>query len=202
MRIENLWCEDCGIVHFVQVMQRDNKGRVVKTKCHGKDFLPLEGKPTINDGRYYVKHRQRGYDIKMIAKRQPRKTKLPTTFKREHKSPVPVQPAANRKCLVELSVSFRGQFLTVKVFEDATPEKFYEFFDQVGEKPIMIKPRNFGKENPVHIMDIPYMFKMDGNSKPTYHNLNGYEKLLTENPGSTESILEKNMRIVSAIGKS
>lgn len=200
MRIENTWCEDCGEVHFVEVSERNTKGLVTKTKCHGKEFLPTSTNLSINNANYYVRHRLNGYDVKQKMKSKPR-TKYPTTFKRERPAPTPapIQPIASRDCLAEISVNIRGQFVTIRVFADATPEKFYEFFYEVGDKPTMIKPRNLGKEKSVHISDIPRIFNIEGSGKPIFHKRAEYERLLTSDSASL--ILEKNIKAISSIAK-
>lgn len=200
MRIENIFCEECGVVHFVEVTQRDIKGLVIKTKCLGKNFLPVESNQAINNERYYFRHRLNGYDVKQKMKSKPR-TKYPTTFKRERPVPAPVQPTDHRVCLAEISVNIRGQFVTIKVFADATPEKFYEFFYQVGNKPAMTKTRNLGKEKPVHIGDIPRLYNIEGSGKPIFYNRAEYERLLTFDPDLVSNILEKNIQVLSSIGK-
>lgn len=194
MRIENVFCEVCGIAHYVQVVRRDPKGRIIETKCLGNDFLPIQSKLSESEPSY-IKHSLRGYDIIKKAKREPKK-RMVTTFKRE---PLVVQPIApiNRACIAALSLSVQGQFVTIKVFEDATPEKFYEFYYDVSNKPKMIKPRTLGRNEAVHISDIPNIYKIEGKVNLTFHNREQYEKLLKVDPNSMAVILDKNMRVSS-----
>lgn len=106
---------------------------------------------------------------------------------------------SERAEVAEISVNIRDQFVTIRVFADATPDKFYEFFYEVSDKPTMIKPRNLGKEKPVHISDIPRIFNIEGSGKPIFHNRTEYERLLALDPALL--ILEKNMQVISSIGK-
>jgi hypothetical protein len=198
MRIENLFCDGCGSSHFVEVIQRDRRGLVLQTKCHGKDFLPISTDPAISKESHIIRHRLRGYDVIKKTTPQPRR-KLPTTFKRQA-LPVPVIPAAERACVAELSLAIRGEFVTIKVFADATPDKFYEFFYEINGQPKMVKPRNLGRDKAVHISDIARLYRIEGKVNLVFHNREAYEKLLTVNPGSISTILDKNMLISSGHG--
>lgn len=196
MRIENVFCEECGVTHYVQVVRRNPKGLILETKCLGKDFLPIESKLPISAEPVYIRHRLGGYDIVRKAKTEPKK-RLPTTFKRQAAIPAPVMPAPSRVCVAEISMMVKGEYVTIKVFDDATADKFYEFFYQVGDRPVVIRPRNMGKESPVHISEIPNVFRINGKVKTVFHNRQKYEKLLTADPASISAILEKNQLISS-----
>jgi hypothetical protein len=99
--------------------------------------------------------------------------------------------------VAELSFSMRGQFVTVKVFENATPDKFYEFFYEVSETPKMVKPRNMGHPQAVHISEIQHVYKIQGKVNLVYHDRAQYEKLFKLDPNSMAAILEKNMLVSS-----
>lgn len=195
MRIENVFCEQCGVVHYVQIMQRDRRGLIVKTKCLGKDFVPIESSPAVDTSQYYIRHRMRGYEIIRKAKNTP-KAKMVTTFKRQ---PLIVEPVIqeNRVCVAQISMFARGKYVTIKVFEDATPEKFYEFFSEIGDKPEMIRTRNLGRDKAVHISDIPHIYKIEGKVNLVYHNRQKYESLLAYDPASMAAIIERNSIVVA-----
>src|SRR5688572_17545012 len=174
MRIENVFCEEHGKSHFVEVIQRDSRGLVIKTRCHGEEFLPIASDPVLNQEPHIIKHSLRGYNV--IKKTSPKpRTKLPSTFKRQPLIPQPI-PVAERTCVAEISMSIRGEFVTIKVFADATPEKFYEFFYAINDQPKMIKPRNVGQGKAVHISDIPHIFRVEGKVNLIIHNRQAYEK--------------------------
>jgi hypothetical protein len=197
MRIENVFCEDCGVVHYVQVVLRDSRGLVVKTKCLGRDFAPIESNPEVKAESHYIRHRRRGYDIIKKMKSEPKK-RLPSTFKREKPIPQPVIEI-KRVCVAELSMVVQGKFTTVKVFEDATPEAFYEIFYEVGNKAAGVRPRNMGQGKPMPISDIPRLWKVAGKTNLVFHNREKYEKLITFDPESNTAILERNQRVVSRL---
>lgn len=193
MRYENVWCDECGKTHFVQVMRSDRKGRIIKTKCHGADFMPI-----INDEKHYTRHKLRGFDV--IRKSKPAKNK---SVKGKVK-PVFIDlkianmpPTPERKCLAEISMSIRGRMSVFKVFADATPDKFYEVFFQVGDKPAMIKPRDVGTGKPIPIGDLPRFFSAESHRPPIFHNRAAYEKLLTVDYSAL--ILERNHQVVASM---
>lgn len=195
MRVENIFCDEHGKVHYVEVVQRDSRGLVLKTKCHGVDFLPISSDPLISKEPHIIKHSLRGYNV--IKKTTPKpRTKSPTTFKRQPVKPQPI-PVADRVCVAELSLAVRGEFVTIKVFADATPDKFYEFIYAVNEQPRMVKPRNLGRDKAIHISDIPRLYKIEGRVNLVYHNRQAYEKLLVTNPSSINTILERNLAVSS-----
>jgi len=196
MRIENVFCEDCGKVHFVQIVQRNRKGEIVKTKCLGADFLPIMSNPAIGEGKY-IRHKMRGYNIVQKIKSQP-KGKIVMTFKKPYTPPQPVI-SVNRICVAEMSMNFYGKFTTIKVFDDATPDKFYEVFYEVGGKPAMIKTRSLGKGKPVHISDIARIFNVQGKTNLVFYSREKYEKLFAVDPESNATILETNARVVSSL---
>jgi hypothetical protein len=188
-RFENLWCEECDNVHWVQVVERDSRQRVTKTVCLGKDYSPVRVSPN-----HYVKHSLRGYDVirKMDFKKLSRLPKTIRTVKISPLQAARAQIALERKCLAEITMSVRGKIVAVKVFDNATPNEFYEFFFEVGTKPQMIKPRSLGKEKAVHIQDLPSLYKAEGNTKLVYHNKQKYEKLLMFDPNSIKDIQARN----------
>lgn len=195
MRVENIFCDEHGKAHFVEVVQRDSRGLVLKTKCHGVDFLPITSDPLISKESHIIKHSLRGYNV--IKKTTPKpRTKLPTTFKRQPVKPQPI-PVADRVCVAELSLAVRGEFVTIKVFADATPDKFYEFFYAINEQPKMVKPRNLGHNKAIHISEIQGIYRIEGRANLVYHNREAYEKLLIVNPNSMAAILENNMAVSS-----
>ena len=200
MILENVWCEECDLVHWVELLQQDTRGRITKTKCHGKDFTPTDRNPKIDFSKYYIRrHGWKAYQVVEKMKNEPRK-KLPTTFHRTKKIAIKESESIlsiNRVCLAEVSLSVRGQFVTIKVFEDATPEKFYEFFYTVGGKAGTIKPRNIGQGKAVHISEIGHIFKAESKANPIFHNREKYEKLFVAEANSVLDIIEKNNQVVS-----
>jgi hypothetical protein len=205
MLIAKIQCDECDKFHFVEVLHRERRSvgnrsflAVTKTKCHAGKMIPTDW----IDGTHYIKHIGFG-EYRVCLKSQPKKRgekmNLPqlAKFKTFETSPAPVAPP--RKCIAEMSLSVREKYVTIKVFEDATPEKFYEIFYEVGGTPAMIKTRNVGGDAPVHITDLPKIFKSEGLVKLTYHNRNLYEELLTADFNSTEYIMKRNARVVSTV---
>lgn len=209
MLVKYMECDACGEVHAVEIAREETRkvGRsisrvVTKTICHR-----AEGKVNLfdfADSDHYTKHTGFGFYVvvkKIRRKKNEAKSDMLKLLENRpdvvvKKIPVPVI-VSDRKCLVESAMSIRGQFVTIKVFEDATPEKFYEFYYEVGSTPRMIKPRTFGKDKPVHILDIPKVFNSDSQVNTIWHNRSEYEKLLVID--STTAILERNKQVVNLV---
>jgi hypothetical protein len=207
MRFENLFCEEHGKSHFVEVISRNPKGLVTQTKCHGESFVPV-----VYNATHYTRHRRGGFEIKMKAmatknklpklansgkdKKERPKVKFSAVF--THNPTIEVAPI-QRRCLLEASLFIGGKFMTCKVFEDATPDKFYEFYTEVGDKPYMVKPRNIGRPAAVHVQDFQSVLKIEGRVNVTYYDRKGYEDLLKMDPESMVSIMARNATVVNAM---
>lgn len=94
-----------------------------------------------------------------------------------------------QRCLAELIMTeFSGRTLIVKVFDNATWDRFYVFYERVGNKAFRYQNRNCSTMKPVRIEDIPawtnLTVRLDqlriASSKVTIHDNASYDKLMSD----------------------
>jgi len=93
------------------------------------------------------------------------------------------------KCLAEIIMTeASGRTLIVKVFNNATWDRFYAFYDRVGNRVLRYQSRNCSTMKPVRIEQIPawtnLTVRLDQlrivSSKVTIHDRSAYDALMND----------------------
>lgn len=165
-RYEQQYCPEHQSVHWVQVVGR------TQIICHGLD----KAAPTKDTSVSYSKHHMKGVDVKEKARKGPRKT----SFRRDPIIQAIPEPNPDRQCVAEIGMPTPAGYASIKVFEDATAERFYEWFWKAGGKPQKINSVDMGTGHPLDLKGFVAFFNKRDQAHLVIHDRPAYTRLLEQ----------------------
>jgi hypothetical protein len=165
-RFEQQYCPDHDTVHWVQVV-----GRTGNVICHGLDMAA----PTKDTAVSYAKHRLKGINVREKVRKSPK-----TNFRRERLVIAQPEPTPGRRCVAEIGMPTPAGYASVKVFEDATAERFYEWYWKAGGIPQKVNSVDLGTGEPKDLNAFVRFFRKQDDARLVVHDRPVYNKLLAQ----------------------